>query len=252
MPTQTDLNLNEIKAEAWRLMRKGRVLPLRMTALMLAVLLGINLVGTAISDLLGKTLGVLSFSFSFFDILIVLISGVLNTGFLLYCLRIRRGEQAPYDSLFDAFAFAGKVVLLDVLQWSLVGFGFSLFVVPGVYLFFAYAMASFHLVDEPQISVLEALRRSRVEMTGRKMQLIRLELSFWPLLLAEMAVFLFCQSVIAPALPNGMTGDLLYILISSIFLGIVELFLSPYLRLALAGFYDRVRMDAEPSDDLVL
>ncbi len=251
MPESFDLRT--LKEQSWNLMRTARVLPLRMTALLLILTLGLNLIGTVAGRLMpAASVNGLPMAFSFFDVLIVLISAVLNAGFLLYCLRLRRGESLPYDSLFDAFPFAGKVVLLDVLMWSLVGLGLSLFILPGVVMLFSYSMALFHLVDDPEINVLEALRRSRAEMRGHKWQLLGLYVSFWPLLLGEFAVFSVCQFALGPVLPDTAAGDILYILISGILLALVEIFLTPYLRLSQAGFYEQVKQPAPeaPAQDL--
>lgn len=239
MPSQSDIQ--EIRKEARETFRTARVTPLRMTACLLTVTAALNLIGILAAQLPNTSVGVLSYTFSFFDILIMLIGGVLNAGFMLYCLRVRRGESVPYNSLFDAFPFAGKVVLLDVLFGTLVGLGLTLFIAPGVYLAFAYALAHLHLVDEPELGAIEALRRSRREMAGRKGQLFRLALSYWPLLLAEAAVYFVCRQFLGPALPDTLAGHLIYFAASSLLFACVELFLTPYLHLALAGFYDRVR-----------
>ena len=239
------LDPRALKETSWRLMRTARVLPLRMTALLLALTLGLNLIGAVAGRVLPMAaVNGLPVAFSFFDVLILLINGVLNAGFLLYCLRVRRGEALPYDSLFDAFPFAGKVVLLDVLMWSLIGLGFSLFIVPGWIMLFSYSMAMFHLVDEPEMSVLEALRRSRAEMRGHKWQLFGVFVSFWPLLLGEFAALFVSQTLLGRALPDTLAGDLLYVLLSSLLLALVEIFLTPYLRLTQAGFYEQVKQPA--------
>ena len=239
------LDPRALKETSWHLMRTARVLPLRMTALLLALTLGLNLIGAVAGRLLPMAaVNGLPVAFSFFDVLILLINGVLNAGFLLYCLRVRRGEALPYDSLFDAFPFAGKVVLLDVLMWSLIGLGFSLFILPGFMMLFSYSMAMFHLVDEPELSAFEALRRSRAEMRGHKWQLFALFVSFWPLLLGEFAALSVSQMLLGRALPDTMAGDLLYVLLSSLLLALVEIFLTPYLRLTQAGFYEQVKQPA--------
>ena len=239
------LDPRTLKERSWSLMRTARVLPLRMTALLLALTLGLNLIGAVAGRLLPMAaVNGLPVAFSFFDVLILLINGVLNAGFLLYCLRVRRGESLPYDSLFDAFPFAGKVVLLDVLMWSLIGLGFSLFILPGFMMLFSYSMAMFHLVDEPELSAFEALRRSRAEMRGHKWQLFALFVSFWPLLLGEFAALSVSQMLLGRALPDTMAGDLLYVLLSSLLLALVEIFLTPYLRLTQAGFYEQVKQPA--------
>ena len=243
MPTQPDLQ--EIKTEARRLLKTAQIPPLRMAALLLAISLGLDLIGSVAANLTNVgSVDVLPVSLSFFDVLIMLISGVLNAGFLLYCLRVRRGETVRYSGLFDAFPFAGKVILLDVLQWLLIGLGLSLFILPGIVMLFSYSLARLHLLDDPEINVLEALRRSRIEMMGHKWQLFLLYISFWPFLLAESLAFVFCQTTLARALPDTLAGEAFFILASGLLLACVELFLTPYLRLSQAGFFERVRGDA--------
>ena len=162
MPVQ--LNLPEIRAEAKNLLKTARVSPVRMAALFFGVTLVLNLISTAISFLSGSTFDLLSLSFSFVDTLIMLLGLVLSAGFSGYCLSVQRGETAPYESLFDAFPFAGKVILLNLLMLLAIGTGLTLFFVPGIVLAFSYSNAVFHLCETPDIGVIEALRRSRQEM----------------------------------------------------------------------------------------
>ena len=230
----------EIKAEAKELLRTARVSPLRFTLLFLAINLGLDLISTAVSDMLGDSIGVLSFSFSFVGVLITLLSTVLLAGYTNYCLCVQRGLAMPYDSLFDAFPFAGKVILLSVVQGVLIGLGLVLFIVPGVVLAFAYAFALYHLCEEPEIGVTEALRRSRLEMKGYKLQLFSLILSFWPLLLLAAVVLGACEYFLDGLFPETLGGDLLYTLASGVLAGAAEVYLMPYIELAQVGFYRRV------------
>ena len=62
-------------------------------------------------------------SVSFASILIGLITQVLDAGYKCYCLGVHRREEMPYESLFDGFTFAGKVI-----GWYLI-----VFVIVGVY-----------------------------------------------------------------------------------------------------------------------
>ena len=230
----------EIKAEAKSLLKTAQVSPLRFTLLFLAIHLGLDLVSTAVSDMLGDSIGVLSFSFSFVGVLITLLSTVLLAGYANYCLCVQRGLAMPYDSLFDAFSFAGKVILLEVLQGLLIGFGFMLLFIPGVILAFSYAFAIFHLCEDPDISVTEALRCSRLEMKGYKFQLFTLLISFWPLLLLVAVVLGACEYFIDGMFPGTLSGDLLYTLISGALAAAAEVYLMPYMELAQVGFYRRV------------
>lgn len=237
MPVQIDRRA--AKAEAKRLIQTAQVPPLRFTALLLAIDVGLNLISTAVSGMLGDSFGVLSFSFSFVGVLITLLSTVLMAGFTNYCLRIHRGETMPYESLFDAFSFAGKVILMEVLRGVLIALASMLFVIPGLILAFSYAFALYHLCEDPGVGVIEAMRRSRMEMRGYKWQLFLLLLSFWPLLLVLAAALGLCDYLLAPLFSATIPGDLLYTLVYGVLTAAAELYLLPYIELATVGFYRR-------------
>lgn len=240
------LDLRTIRAEALELTRAARVSSLRFTALYVAVTTALSLVDAAASRSLGGV-QVMAFSVSFVSVLVTLIGTVLGAGYALYCLRVQRGEELPYESLFDAFPFAGRVAALSVLYGVLVGTGLSLFVVPGVVLALAYSHALFHLCEDPDMGVFEALRRSRTELRGYKGQLLALLLSFLPLLLLYLFALLGCAELLSPLLPDTLTGDLAYVLVSGVLTGAVEVFLRPQLVLARVLFYRRVTGD--PADE---
>ena len=42
--------------------------------------------------------------------LIHIFTQVLDAGYKCYCLGVHRREEMPYESLFDGFTFAGKVI----------------------------------------------------------------------------------------------------------------------------------------------
>ncbi len=101
-----------LKCEAKDLIRTARVSPIKFTLLFLAVSLALSLLDTALTSLTGRIVGVAFLSISFVGILITLISQVLSAGYCCYCLGIHRREEMPYESLFDGFTFAGKVIAL--------------------------------------------------------------------------------------------------------------------------------------------
>lgn len=232
-----------LRAEALELARAARVSSLRFTALYIAVTMALSLVDAAASRSLGGV-QVMAFSVSFVSVLVTLINTVLGAGYALYCLRVQRGEETPYETLFDAFPFAGRVVALSVLFGVLVGAGLSLFVVPGAVLALAYSHALFHLCEDPDMGVFEALRRSRTELRGYKGQLFALLLSFLPLILLYLLALLGCAEYLSPLLPDTLTGDLVYVLVAGVLTGAVEVFLRPWLVLARVLFYRRVTGEA--------
>ena len=239
MPVQHDLR--EIRAEAKGLLRTARVSPLRFTLLYLAISLALSLLDTAITGRFDVgSIDVLPFSISFVSILITLFTTVLHAGFICYCLCVQRGEETPYDALFDAFPFAGKVILLEVLEALLVGIGAMLFIVPGVILLFSYSFAMIHLCQNPDMGAVEALRRSRRDMLGYKWQMFRLILGFWPMLLLSALVTYGCSRLLSALLPDTLAGALVTTLVSGVLSGAVDVWLMPWISFAQLGFFRRV------------
>ena len=247
MPVRT-IDRRAVKAEAKELLQTASVSPLKFTALLLLIDLALDEVAAAVgffwqNDWNHVSIGFSGYnlSLSFAAVLVTLLSTVLYAGYTNYCLCVQRGVAMPYESLFDAFPFAGKVILLSVIEGVVTAFGFLLFIFPGIYLTFAYAFSIYHLCEDPGIGVLEALRLSREEKKGYKMQLFTLLLSFFPLLLlAGLAVGL-CQTFLPlDAIPETLSGELARTLVNGLISGCAALYIEPYLSIAKAGFYRRV------------
>lgn len=109
---------------------------------------------------------------------------MLGVGFTVVCLNISRGLAAGFGVLFDAFGMFFKFLWLSILMgiftflWSL------LFVIPGIIAAYRYRMAVYIMIDNPEYSASECIRRSKEMMDGHKGELFILDLSFigWALL----------------------------------------------------------------------
>ena len=247
MPIEFDLRA--IRDEAKLLLRTASVPPLRITLLFLGVNLVLNLINSAATWFLGDTLVLTAANlpFSFVGVLTTLLSLVLLAGYTIYCLGVHQGCAMPYSTLLDAFPFAGKVILLALLQAILISLGLVLFILPGIYIAFSYAFALYHICEEPDCGVLEAMRRSRLEMRGRKMQLFSLIASFLPLLLLAGLAIGGCETYLNRVLPNTLGGSLLFSLAAGVLSGCAELYLLPVMRFAQIGFFRRVTQP--PADE---
>jgi len=118
-------------------------------------------------------------------IAITLVVSVLGFGYgNSYCLMVARQEASSYQNLFDGFLKLGKVVLLYILMGLFVLLWSLLLFIPGIIASYRYAMAPFILRDNPDISPLEAISRSKQMMRGHKLDYFVLQLSFigWALL----------------------------------------------------------------------
>lgn len=99
---------------------------------------------------------------------------------------------------------------LLIVLWSF------LFLIPGIIMAFAYFLTPYILVENPEMKVSDALRKSRMMMKGHKFDLFYLELSF-----------------------------IGWILLGILTLGIGYLWLIPYMYTTVAAFYNDLKVEAE-------
>ena len=165
-----------LKAESKALLADAQVSPKAMTALYLGLILVLNVVST-----LTGSEGIIS---TFVTILTSLMALVLNAGFVLYCMAVRRGERAEFLTIFDGFSFAGKIIALNIITFAFVFLWSMLFVIPGIIASYRYRFALLNLYENPEISVMEAMALSKRQTFGYKWQLFMLDLSYlgWSLL----------------------------------------------------------------------
>ena len=120
----------------------------------------------------------------FVSVVASLAGTVLSAGEVLYHLGVRRGEEMPYTTLFDGFSFAGKIILLSIVQYIFIFLWSLLLIVPGIIAAYRYRFALYNLCENPEMGVMEALNMSKAQTLGFKGQLFVLDLSFigWYLL----------------------------------------------------------------------
>lgn len=235
-----------IRREARELIRTARVSPIKFTLLFLAVSLALSLLDTALTSLTGRIVGVAFVSVSFASILIGLITQVLDAGYKCYCLGVHRREEMPYESLFDGFTFAGKVIALYIVEGFFVALWSMLFVIPGIIAVYRYSFAIWNLCQNPELGVMEALNRSKRQTIGYKWQFFVLQLSFlgWALLSGVIASFY--EMVVIRRIPDSFPGIMLGTLIYFALSALVQIYLQPYSMLTFCGFYLRATAPEEP------
>ena len=140
--------------------------------------------------------------------LIFLVGGAVELGVCTFHTRLSLGEKPPFSALFSRFDIFVKALGLRlfmglfVLLWSL------LLIIPGIVAGYRYSMAPYLMAEYPQIGIREAVDRSKQLMDGNKGRLFGLHMSFigWWLL-------------------------------SALTLGILGLWIMPYMQTAQACFY---------------
>ena len=122
---------------------------------------------------------------------VFLIMGALLFGLYLYYLSLIREKVGDFNLLFKAFSFSGqnlglfgKTLGVYLLMNLFIFLWLLLLIVPGIVAAYSYRMVFYILIDNPEIGVMEALRKSKEMMQGYKTKLLCLDLSFigWGLL----------------------------------------------------------------------
>ncbi|MBR5329691.1 MAG: DUF975 family protein [Firmicutes bacterium] len=150
----------------------------------------------------------------FSTIFTILVLGPLSFGYYAFTLRFSRREEVtatlPYrvftSGVFGRYALAFFMMNLFITLWSL------LFLIPGIVKSYSYYLTAFLLNDHPEMGWKEAINESKRMMNGHKMELFMLHLSF-----------------------------LGWIILSIFTLGILLIYVVPYMQQAEANFYRALR-----------
>lgn len=136
----------------------------------------------------------------------------------LFLQSLRSGMAPKLEGLFAGFKSYGRVLGTMLLMTLYTALWSMLLMIPGIIKSYSYAMTPYLLLDEPELGPEELIKRSMKMMEGNKMKLFLLDLSF-----------------------------LGWILLAMITCGIGMLWVTPYMQMARAGFYeDLKRAEAEP------
>jgi uncharacterized membrane protein len=142
----------------------------------------------------------------------IILTGPLTAGLYWFFLKLRRNENPAVTTVFDGFNRFGTAIALVLLQgiftflWSL------LLIIPGIIAALSYSMAFFIMMDDPAVTAMDAIGRSKEMMQGNKWKFFLLGLSFigWALL----TILTF---------------------------GVGMLWLGPYMYASYANFYDELK-----------
>lgn len=188
------------KTAAKETMRTARANPLLVSLLFLVIAYILSSVEAFIQEDPSSLLGIYGFindsvqtaaytvaspAGVFANILISLISVILEVGFTIYCLGIAHGREMPVTSLFDGFSLVGRIIALTIIQYFFIFLWTCLLIVPGIVAFYRYRFSYYNLI-EYGVGPMEAIRMSKMQTMGFKMPLFTLDLSFigWAILSA--------------------------------------------------------------------
>ena len=137
-------------------------------------------------------------------------------------LDVIRGIKLDFARLFDGFKDYGRILGTMLLTTVYTFLWTLLLVIPGIMKSYSYAMTLFILKDYPELQYDAAIEKSMAMMSGRKMKMFLLDLSFigWAILC--------CFT-----------------------LGIGFLFLAPYVEASHAAFYEDLKKELGESVEAI-
>lgn len=146
------------------------------------------------------------------EIVSIIVTGLIGFGTFNFYLKISRNEPVTYKELFNKtnmfwpYIAITLLVTLFTMLWSF------LFIIPGIIATLSYTLVYYIKLDNPELSALEVIKKSKQMMNGHKWDLFVLELSFigWGIL----SIFTF---------------------------GILTLWLTPYMHVTYANFYNSLK-----------
>lgn len=135
-------------------------------------------------------------------------------GMYMVFYDVRLGKKVEIGTMFDGFKDYGRILGTKLLQAVYIFLWTLLLIVPGIIKGCSYAMTDYILRDHPELSFNAAIEKSMAMMEGHKMQFFLLQLSFigWALLCI-------------------------------LTLGIGYFFLTPYISVSVASFYENLKAE---------
>lgn len=176
-------------------------------------------------------------------ILLDLYVAVTGIGYYYYTMKVARNQNAGYQDLTYGLNFVLKIILTFILMAFYIFLWSCLFVIPGIVAAYRYRMAYYALIDDPSISPGEAIRRSKLLMDGRKMDLFVLDLSFfgWALLVGICSAI--GEQIGYWVAGDGMLGQLVAAVLSFAAYLPLGVWLTAYMQISEVYFYDFARGD---------
>lgn len=142
----------------------------------------------------------------------LILSGLFTFGYLSFFLKISRNEDVEINelwsktSMFMTFIAAAILISLFTTLWTL------LLIIPGIIAAYSYQMTLYILLDNPDMNVMDAIKESKRMMKGHKMDYFVLQLSF-----------------------------IGWIILGIFTLGILYLWLVPYMSVTMCNFYNNLK-----------
>lgn len=141
-----------------------------------------------------------------------IIGGSLTFGYFLYLTSLVDRRQSDYNLVFRGFNRFVETLVAGLIYYLAIFVGAILLIVPGIIAYCGLSMTFYIMVDNPNISGLDAIKQSWEMMKGQKWNFFCLQMRFFG-----------------------------WILLCVLTAGIGYIFLSPYMTVTNLNFYRKLR-----------
>ena len=107
------------------------------------------------------------------------LGAILQMGLIMAYLKLAKGDNVEVVDVFSGFNMPIKAILINLLTTIFTALWSLLFVIPGIIKSLSYFAAPYILAENPEMSTLDAITKSREMMDGHKADLFVLQLSFF-------------------------------------------------------------------------
>ncbi|MDO4199805.1 MAG: DUF975 family protein [Clostridia bacterium] len=143
---------------------------------------------------------------------VLLFAPVLTLGVHYVYLKATTEEKPHFSEMFSKMSQFGTAFLTSLLSAIFIILWTLLLIIPGIIAAYSYSMRYYVLADHPDYSAMDAIRESKGIMKGHKFELFVLQISFiW------------------------------WILLCVVTLGLASLYVIPYMEMAKANFYNKIK-----------
>lgn len=145
-------------------------------------------------------------------LLYLIIAGPMALGIVIFSLALSRNQNPKIEQIFEGFKRFGQALIVSILMMVFIFLWALLLIIPGIIAALSYSMTYFIMVDDISISASDAIKKSKKMMYGNKWKLFCLHFRFF--------------------------GWALLCILS---LGIGFLWLTPYIQVSIAKFYEDIK-----------
>lgn len=178
------------------------------TTLIFSIIIGLNSSNNEVRHTFGLGWG------ASIDLVTLLLAGALTVGYAKFLLNVVNKRNPKFVDLFSGFNIYLKTLGLYFITMASIVVGMIFFIIPGIIIALAFAMAPYILAEDDSKGIIEVLKESREMMKGHKLEYLVLEFSF-----------------------------ILWFLLGIITFGLGLLWVMPYIQLTDANYYMELKQD---------